>query len=95
MIKTRTIKVEEQFCDVCGAEITEHFGEPIGKCEDCKRDICPRCMGIYKAEVSRFKGYSGITDKTLTKALCLECGTKFEAKLISIGFITKLEKFTG
>jgi hypothetical protein len=89
VLKTRTIKIEEKFCDICGAEIDEHFNEPLGKCDECKRDICPRCIGIYKAEVSKFKGYSGtaLPIETLSKTLCLDCGTKFEAKLIEAGLI--------
>ena len=82
MIKTRTVKIREVFCDLCGEEITEHFGEELGKCPDCGRDICPHCIGSYKAEVSKFRGYSGTTLPILIFKCCLECGLKFETRLI-------------
>jgi len=91
VIRTRTITIEEQSCDLCGTEIDKHFNEMLGKCDECKRDICPRCMGVYKAEVSKFRGYSGTTlpMETLSKTLCLDCGIKFEAKLIDTGLVNK------
>ena len=91
MKKTRTIKVVEEFCDLCGEEITEHFGEALGKCPECHRDICPRCTGVYKAEISKFKGYSGVTLplRKFSRTLCLECGIKFEAKLVEFGLTLK------
>lgn len=87
MKKTRTIKITERFCDICGDEITEHFGEQLDKCPECGRDMCPKCTGFYKAEVQKFKGYSGTTlpIHTLSKVLCLECGIKFDCKLVEFG----------
>ncbi len=88
MKRTRTIKVEELFCDHCDEEITDHFGSPPGTCQDCGCEICPRCMGIWEGTISRFKGCSGTTfpEAALSRKLCLECGVKFEAMLIEAGF---------
>ncbi|KKM83685.1 hypothetical protein LCGC14_1306970, partial [marine sediment metagenome] len=69
-------------------QIFDYFGKELGKCEECGRNICPCCVGVYKAEVSKFKGTSGTTlpEEALSKTLCLECGVRFEAKLIECGF---------
>ena len=91
MIKTRTIKVTERFCDLCTIKIDECDGLP-DRCPDCGKHICPRCTGYYKATVSKFHGYSGTT-KPLTKIskiLCLECGIKFEGKLLELGMALKV-----
>ena len=82
MNKTRTIKITECFCDICGEQITEHFGLQLGKCESCGKDICPKCIGVYTVTVSKFRGYCGNTRECLQKTICLPCGTIFESRLI-------------
>ncbi len=93
MQKTRTLKITERFCDLCGEEIEEHFGQELGKCPQCQRDICPRCIGVYKAEVSKFRGYSGTTLPLThySKTLCLECGILYEETLIKSGLSMRIE----
>lgn len=91
MKKTRTEKIEETFCDLCGEQIEEHFDQELGKCADCGREICPRCIGYYEATVTKFRGHSGTTvpDLKLSRSLCLECGIKYEVKLLELGLTLK------
>lgn len=95
MQKTRKITITETktFCNTCNSEITAHFGSTLGRCDTCKKDICPRCTGVYTVKVSKFKGNSGDTLPYLEKILCLDCGLRFESKLlITLGLRHKVGK---
>ena len=83
MIKTKTIKIEEMYCDLCGDEIEGHFGEMANKCFVCGRDMCPNCTNAYKVEITKVRDYTCYTKvcKELSKTLCWECGNEFEDSL--------------
>ncbi len=96
-VRIRKIEIKETFCDSCGSIIEDVFNESLPpKCPDCGKTICSRCRGYYKTEVSKFRGHSGTTlpIQILSRTLCLECGVKFEAKLLELGLSLKpvLEK---
>ena len=65
---TKTIEVEEIYCDVCGKETDPRA---IRKCDICKKDFCEKCGDVFVGL---------LRDGTKSLNICLNCFDKYKEK---------------